>query len=302
MTILALLFAGGWFGYQTYFSRNEAEKKLAAKEVEIAGLEKEVATLNKNVSRLQTANRLLKVDHRVAYVDVLSQQPGKDGELNTKFSFVEVDDQGKPLEEPRVFSIKGNEIHIDALLVDFSDQNIEEGDPLRSTSLCLFKRIFGEKQKPEDAFVLDPVGSQPAAYRGGKEPSDLEREIWANFWEIANDPKKGNEMGIRSAGGERALEQGGSRQTLQDIASRLGRALCDPRGSAATSTERTGTLTGLLKLFFGRFVAASTTILAISLARSCSTLFLSLFCDFAASRLCVNPLRENLAIGHSPVA
>ncbi len=202
LTILALLFAAGWFGYQTYFGRNEAEKKLAAKEVEIDGLKNEVVTLNKSVSRLQTANRLLKVDHRVAYVDVLSQQPGKDGDLTTKFSFVEVDDQGKPLEEPRVFSMKGDVVHIDAFLVHFSDQNIEEGDPLRSTSLCLFERIFGEKQKPEEAFVLDPIGSQPAAYRGGKEPSGLEREIWANFWEIANDPKKEGQMGIRAAGGE----------------------------------------------------------------------------------------------------
>lgn len=207
--IFAILAVASWFGYHTYFGREEAEKKLAAREAEIEGLkgdlqerDKQIVSLNKEVSRLDTANRLLKIDHRVAYVDVLSQQAGKDGELATKFSFVEVDQQGKPLENPRVFSVKGDMIHIDAFLVHFSDKSVEEGDPLRSTSLCLFKRIYGDKQKPEEAFAVDPVGSQPAAYRGGKEVSDLEREIWGKFWEIANDAKKAGEMGVRSAGGE----------------------------------------------------------------------------------------------------
>ena len=32
--------------------------------------------------------------------------------------------------------------------------------------------------------------------------SDFEKEIWKDFWEFANDPRRAAEMGIRAANGE----------------------------------------------------------------------------------------------------
>jgi hypothetical protein len=154
---------------------------------------------------LDMAMRLLKVDKRVARIDVLSQQGSvQNGDLVTHFTFVELDKDKEdlPLDEPRLFSVRGDVIYIDALVVKFDDQYVEAADPLRSTSLCLFRRVFGENQKPADGFVLDPVGSRPAAYQNGREPSKFEQQIWARFWQYANDPELAKKTGIRAAHGE----------------------------------------------------------------------------------------------------
>jgi hypothetical protein len=93
-------------------------------------------------------------------------------------------------------------VYVDSWVAKFADDYVEMGDPLRSTSICLFRRLFGEAQNPSDGFVLDPVGSRPTAYRNGGKMSDLEREIWSKFWEYANDPALAEEVGIRAIHGE----------------------------------------------------------------------------------------------------
>ena len=147
--------------------------------------------------------RLLKVDHRVAQIDVVSQQGSeKDNTLVTSFNFVELDDKGNPLTAPRLLTVKGDMAYVEYRVVKFSDENVEAGDPLRGTSICSFRRIFGEHQNPADGYVLDAVGSRPAGYHDGREMSAFEKEIWAKFWELANNPVKAQEKGIRTAHGE----------------------------------------------------------------------------------------------------
>jgi len=237
LVVLGALGAGGWFAYDNYFAEKlKAERELKAREAKIAGLsrdleaselevkrlgdelteshqqidrlELELEAKQREIERLSTAVRLLKVDHRVAQIDVLSQEgSAQNGDLVTRFSFVEVDGAGKPLEEPRTFSIKGDLVYVDSWVVKFTDDYVEMGDPLRSTSICLFRRLFGETQKPSEGFVLDAVGSQPAAYRNGGRMSELEQEIWSKFWEYANDPAKAHKVGVRAAHGEAPFQK-----------------------------------------------------------------------------------------------
>jgi hypothetical protein len=232
LVVLAVIGVGGWFAYQTYFGEKiraaraiqEQQAKidgltedLAAREQQVERLGRELTESNEQIDRLQldleakqrqidrleTALRLLKVDHRVAQIDVLGQDgSAAGGDLVTHFTFVEVDDKGKPLERPRLFSVEGDTVFVDSWVAKFSDEYVEMGDPLRSTSICLFRRLFGESQKPSEGFMLDTVGSRPAAYRSGGKMSDLEQEIWARFWEYANDPKKAEKVGVRAAHGE----------------------------------------------------------------------------------------------------
>ena len=54
-------------------------------------------------------------------------------------------------------------------------------------SLLLFRRIFGDRHRPVDAHVLDKEGQMPQAYAAEKAPSAFERELWAQFWTLAND-------------------------------------------------------------------------------------------------------------------
>jgi len=221
LALLGILGAGGWFGYRTYYegqwALRQAEEQLAQRESEInglrekmadqerqiAGLTDELAAKQKEIERLDTALRLLKVDHRIARIDVLSQTgSAAAGDLATKFRFVEVDDKDKPLEDARDYTVQGDLVYLDAWVIKFDDQLVESADPLRSTSVCLFKRIFGEAQQPKDGFVVDPVGRSPAAYRRSPKMSPWEQEMWDRFWDYANDPDLAGRAGIRAAHGE----------------------------------------------------------------------------------------------------
>lgn len=101
-----------------------------------------------------------------------------------------------------MFTIEGDTVYIDAWVIKYFDDLVEKGDPLRSTSVCLFRRVFGEYQEPSEGFAIDPSGSRPAVYSQGNEMSPLEKDIWANFWQYANDPAKAKAAGLRAAHGE----------------------------------------------------------------------------------------------------
>lgn len=234
LAIVGLISVGGWIGFRSHFADKfalmQTEEKLAqsdaeierlaqdlddrtiqvekldtqltASRVEAKQLAREVQEKIKEIKRLETAMTLLKVDHRLARIDVLSQQGSSENDdLATQFSFVELDKNGNPLEDARNFSIKGDVLYLDAWVVKFTDEYVEQGDLLRSTSICLFRRLFGENQHPSDGFSLDPVGSQPVAYRTDRQPSEFEQKLWNRFWDLANDPQMARKQGVRAAHG-----------------------------------------------------------------------------------------------------
>ncbi len=222
LAVLAILGVVGWFVVRTQLGQWTIEARLAEREAQVQSLQndldssqRQIVALNKDleaklreIQRLDTALRLLKIDHRVAQIDVISQQGSeKTKDQATTFSFVELGNAGKPIEKPRLFTIQGDMVYVDALVVKFSDETVEVADPLRSTSFCLFRRVFGELQQPKDGFTLDPVGAQPAAYRAGRETSDFEREIWSKFWDYANNPEEAQKKGIRAAHGEAPFQK-----------------------------------------------------------------------------------------------
>lgn len=240
LALLAVLGGGLYFGYTLYErsrqAQEEVQKKLAEKESEVARLtvelqakqadlaqkETQIAQLTsdlqsareelqkkeKEIQRLNTAIQLLKVDRRVAFLDVLSQEKDETGQpVKTTVRFVEVDDDGHPVEPPRTFTVLGDKVYVDALVVKFADHFVEQGDPLRAASLCLFQRIFGNSQAPDSGVRIDRENDQPAVYRTGQVKSDFERELWAQFWEFAKNEAKAREAGIRAAHGEAVYVQ-----------------------------------------------------------------------------------------------
>lgn len=236
-TLLAFVVAGmigaaGWFGYSLYHA---PQKAIAAKQAELENAQSDldqtrgelmakaelvvkqqdtITNLNadmvrkderiiaqdKQIARLETAMRLLKIDHRLADLKVLGQkEDAETGKTVSTVEFVEVNDDGGPIDEPRQFEIEGDLVYVECLVAKFEDKYVEASDLHRATSICLFQRIFGEFQEPSQGAVLDRVGARPNAYAGGGKISDFEQKIWDDFWNIANDRQRAKELGIRAA-------------------------------------------------------------------------------------------------------
>ena len=195
-------------GWKLVDGGTKSQIELAQKVAEVKRLEGENGTLRSDVAakqreieRLGLALKLMKVDRRIARLIVL-EQSGAPGSLRTKVRFQEVDARGEPLGEAVEATLDGEVVYVDAWVVKFDDALVERGDPLRGASLVLFRRLFGERQAPTAGVTLDRDGVRPKAY-GGDAPSDeVEREVWAKFWEFADDPKAAARLGARLAQGE----------------------------------------------------------------------------------------------------
>ncbi len=213
----AFMASAAYFGYQTYNAKEIADKELveareklekaaadiAEREVQIATQGKEIVKLNADVDRLETAMRLLKVDRRLARLNILDQaEDPVSKQIYTTGEFVELSPEGEPVGEKREFKVRGEVVYVDNWIVKFDDKYVEQADLDRSTSLCLFRRIFGEQQQPVDGVSLDKIGMRPQAYARGGQLSEFERKIWGDFWMIANNPEEAAKLGIRAANGE----------------------------------------------------------------------------------------------------
>jgi hypothetical protein len=228
VVVLGGVAAAGYFGYTSYNAKEieakrqalaladvekslvdtktrltMAEADIASKTAELATKTAEIAQLNENIDKLETSIRLLKVDHRVARLTAVDQTDGSDGgDARTLIEFVELNDEGQPIDTPRQFSIRGDVVFIDSWIVKFDDRYIQENDLERGTSLVLFQRVFGEMQQPIEGYPLDSVGTAPRAYARGGKMSEFEKRIWDDFWTIANNSGDADKLGIRAAHGQ----------------------------------------------------------------------------------------------------
>ena len=175
-----------------------SERKIADLQAQAAADAERIAELERERERVETSLRLMKLRRRLARIEVLEQGPDVDGQLVTRFRFYEIGDEGQPLAEPVELMVEGDRIYIEYLVVKFDDKYIEAADLERGTAICLFERVFGEKQEPETGYVIDEVGTRPTAYERGTPMSEFEQKIWEDFWTIANDPQKAAELGIRA--------------------------------------------------------------------------------------------------------
>ncbi len=210
-TMLAIVVVGGagYAGYIGYALYNEPQKLLAEKQLELEktlgelkARDQQVTELNDKLARLEVAMRLLKVRRRLARLTVLEQrQDIALGMPVSKIEFVEINDEGQPIGQPKQFDIQGDQVYIDYLRVTFDDKYVEQSDLDRATAICLFQRIFGEHQEAAEGFLLDEVGTRPTAYARGTPMSSFEQKIWSDFWLIANDPERAATMGIYAAHG-----------------------------------------------------------------------------------------------------
>jgi hypothetical protein len=171
-----------------------------ARERRIVELEQERTELQRVISRL-------KDERRVAQIEVVDQTWSSDNRVaSTTIEFVALGREGEVGRAKRIM-IPGDVCYVDALVIRFLDEYVEKGDALRGHSLHLFRRIFGEDQRPLEGYPLDEPGMIPDAYRSRDEPSQFERRLWQRFWEYAGDPSMAREAGVRLAQGEAAYQR-----------------------------------------------------------------------------------------------
>src|SRR5262245_49323464 len=178
---------------------------VAERDRRIAEQQQQIEELQARVRELEMALKLLKVDHRLARLDVKAQRPAPalKGGVETDVVFQELDAEGAPLGPEQPFTLVGKVAYIDALVIKFDDGFVEQGDALRGSSICFFRRLFGEYQKPSEGFPLDAAGTRPRSYAGGDDATaPLERDLWRRFWDYANDPAAAAAAGVRALHGE----------------------------------------------------------------------------------------------------
>jgi hypothetical protein len=216
---MAVAGVGGWKAYSVY---NEPQVRLAEKQRELDALAGQLASARSDlaassekvqflttevelkkaiIAKLETAMGFMRLRHRIARLDVVDQQRNEDtGETVSTVEFYEVDEEGRPAGKKRQrFEILGDRVYVECLVVKFDDKYIEQNALDRNTAICLFQRIFGEHQEPNEGFAIDQLGTSPASYARYGETSALEKQIWKDFWTIAANPTRAAELGIRAA-------------------------------------------------------------------------------------------------------
>ena len=182
--LVALAGAGGWW----YWRSTEKERVIAEQRRLISALEQKLDRA--------WASELVG-DLRVNSVD-----PARH-EMNVTF-FQYLPGTETPAIE-KTMTLPGSEVYIDALVVTFERKLVEAGDGLKGKSLLVFRRAFGDLQKPADGVPLwgrNGASPIPEVAQVDPQPSDFERDLWLRFWDYANDPRRAAEMGIRLAQGE----------------------------------------------------------------------------------------------------
>jgi len=195
-----------------YYYRLQTNQYQAVLQQENQKLKQQKQTLQKMIDRLSNTTRL-------AQIVVTAQSPN-----TTTLLIAEVNDNNdnspdkNKILSQRSVTIPGHIAFFDGLVVKFDRNSVAQGDPFRGKSIALLRRIYSEKQAPQDGFILDKTGDIPTPYQlddnkiptpesknnntKTNTPRSFEKRIWSRFWAIANDPELAKQLGVRVAQGE----------------------------------------------------------------------------------------------------
>ncbi len=195
-----------WFGYHNYIAPGlEAKKAIAELEtlkIDFESLESELEITTAEKDRLATSLKLLKLDKRAAFVEVMEIGVDDMDQSYLEVRFTEVDPDGNPIGTSKDFTLQGETFFIDTWMAKFEDRYIEQADGLRGAALFKFKRIFGDDEKPSEAQSLEHTSSEVPEFYKQNAVSDFEKQIWSDFHAVCNDPARQGELGIRAVGGQ----------------------------------------------------------------------------------------------------
>ncbi|MHC4781626.1 MAG: hypothetical protein ACYSPJ_02970 [Planctomycetota bacterium] len=161
--------------------------------------------LNENLE-LKTAITNLSQEEQIGYAKVLSQET-REGQLFTKILFVEADPEDFTKHILRKeYEIQGDVIHFDTLIVTFGSELVMDG---KERAMYLWRRIYGEKQTPEQGFPIETEGNPSPRYTQLCEKLSIEdgQLFWDEIWKLSNNPKRLENIGIKAVYGNAIYRQ-----------------------------------------------------------------------------------------------
>jgi hypothetical protein len=158
---------------------------------EVRKLTAQVEELEKEKTKLTDFVKRVSSSRRVGQVDVIERREDADKRPIMVLRWTEIDKDGT-LGAPQVVEVVGRQVYFEGMVIKFDTNLVGQGDPDRSESVVMFRRIFGELQPPETGY---DVSRASASRSKGKS----ETELWDQFWKIIDDPKLAVKYGIRTA-------------------------------------------------------------------------------------------------------
>ncbi len=150
--------------------------------------------------QLKQAITNLTAEEQIGYAKVITQEE-REGKVFTTIRFVETsrDDKLKKILE-KEYTIEGDIVHFDALVVKFGDKMVMDG---REKALYIWRRVYGERTAPENGLPIELPGAEPRRYDDLLKilPSKHKELFWSNIWDLANDPDKLRQHDIRAVYG-----------------------------------------------------------------------------------------------------
>jgi hypothetical protein len=156
--------------------------------------------LFENNKKLKAAIANLTREDQIGYAKVIRQET-IGGKLQTTLKFVETarDNQLKKVLE-REYTIEGDVVFFDALIVTFNDEDVMTGE---KRALYLWRRVYGENMAPSDGYPIEMESQAPKRYADFLAQLSLpEQEMfWEAVWQLADDPDVLKKHGIKAVYG-----------------------------------------------------------------------------------------------------
>ncbi len=98
------------------------------------------------------------------------------------------------------YEVAGDIVFFDALIVTFGQQLVMDG---RERAMYMWRRVYGEKQPPEQGFAIETEGKPSPRYRQLCEKLSIEDSqlFWDEIWALSNNPKRLEHLGIKAVFG-----------------------------------------------------------------------------------------------------
>lgn len=151
--------------------------------------------------QLNKAVRNLTEEAQIGYAMLQSQERDELGALVSVVRFVQTaSDNPKEVVSEQLFTVRGDIVHFDTLIVKFTDEYVKDGT---ERALYLWRRIYGEQTQPANGEAIDMPGTAPERYHAITRSLRLKnRDIfWEAIWELANDANRLSDYGVKAVFG-----------------------------------------------------------------------------------------------------